>query len=179
MPDQTDKKMIIGKLITQILESNDNLKGFIFFLNRLENIRRPTDEIEQVLNDYLCICKNISIKGKKRVKHINDRHVLHCKQNIGFIDVKKIELIASAVLKNTGVKLPITIHDFKRRYRKEILRSDAFSKTYKDLMEEYKDGDEIFEIISSQLTWKQLCCCSDTVLKRDGEQVVGIMKSMN
>ncbi len=179
MVNYTDKKMILREMIPQILKEEANLASFVFFLDRLENIRSPTDEIEQVLNDYLCICKNVPVKGKKRVQQIDDRHILYCKQNIGFIDVNKIEIIASAVLNKTGVKLPIAIHDFRRRYKKKILRSNEFGKPYKDLMQEYQDGDEIFEIVSSRLTWKQLCGQSGIVLKCDGKKIRGIMKSMN
>ena len=179
MEEKLDKKTTLEKLITKILENDASLNAFVFFLNRLENIRRPTDEIESVLNDYLCICAKIPVKGKKRIKHIDDKHVLYCKENIGFIDINKIEIIANAVLNKTGIKLPITIHDFKRRYKKKILRNDEFGKPYKNLMQEYQDGDEIFEIVSSRQTWKQLCGRSGVVLKRNGEQVTGVMKSMN
>lgn len=179
MKKKLDIKTTLEKLITKIFENDESLDGFVFFLNKLENIRRPTDEIESVLNDYLCICINIPVKGKKRIKHLDDRHVLYCKENIGFIDVNKIEIIANAVLNKTGIRFPITIHDFKRRYKKRILRNDKFSKPYKNLMQEYQDGDEIFEIVSSRQTWKQLCGHSGIVLKRNNEQVTGIMKSMN
>ena len=178
MADEENKKSL-GHLISQILQDEDNLNTFVFFLNKLENIRRPTDEIEQILKDYLCICKNEPVKGKKRIKHIGDRHVLHCKENIGFIDVNKIELIATAVVNETRVRLPITIDDFKRRYKKNILRNDAYGKRYKEFMKEYQEGDEIVEVVSSRLTWKQLCGRSGIVLKREGENVAGIIKSRN
>ncbi len=179
MPNELDKKKILETLILSIVNDEENLKSFVFFLNRLENIRRPTDEIESVLNDYLCICANISVKGKKRIKHVDDRHMLYCKENIGFIDVNKIKIISNAVLNKTGIKLHITVHDFKRRYKKNILRNDEFSKPYKNLMQEYQDGDEIFEIVSSGQTWRQLCGRSGIVLKRNSEQIAGIIKSMN
>ncbi len=178
MPDK-EKKHIFSQLILQILQDGDKLKTFVFFVNKLENIRRPIDEIESVLNDYLSICEDKPVKVKKRVKILDDRHILHCKENTGFIDVNKIEIITNAVLNKTGVKLPITIHDFKRRYKKNIMRNDEWSKTYKKLMKEYQDGDEIFEIVTSRWRWKQLCGRSGIVLKRNGAQVTGIMKSMN
>ncbi len=179
MEEKLDKKATLEKLIVKILDNDTSLNSFVFYVNRLENIRRPTDEIKQVLNDYLCACRDIPVKGKKGIKHLDDRHLLYCKENIGFIDVNKIEIIANAVLNKTGIKFPITIHDFKRRYKKRILRNDKFSKPYKNLMQEYQDGDEIFEIVSSRQTWKQLCGRSGIVLKRNGGQVTGIMKSMN
>ncbi len=177
--EDDEKRKILGQLILQILQDEEKLKTFVFFVNKLENIRRPSDEIKHVLNDYLCIYENEPVKGKKRVKHIADRHVLHCKENVGFIDLNKIELIATAVLNKTSARLPITIHDFKRRYKKTILKNVKSSIPYKTLMQEYQDGDEIVEIVSSWLTWKQLCGRSGIVLMRDGEKVKGIMKSMN
>ena len=179
MKEKLDKKITLEKLIRKILENDENLSVFDFFINRLENTRRPTDEIKSVLNDYLCACRDILVKGEKRIKHLNDRHILYCKENIGFIDINKIEIIANAVLNKTGIKFPITIHDFKRKYKKRILSNDKFSKPYKNLIQEYQEGDEIFEIISSRQTWKQLCGRSGIVLKRNGEQITGIMKSMN
>ncbi|MCK5536225.1 MAG: hypothetical protein KAI79_05315, partial [Bacteroidales bacterium] len=142
-------------------------------------IRRPTDEIKQVLNDYLCVCTDIPVKGKEQVKHIDDRHLLYCGENIGFLDTNKIEHIANSVLSKTGIRFPITIHDFKSKYKKNILKNDEFSKPYKNLIQEYQDGDEIFEIVSSGQTWQQLCGRSGIVLKRNGEQITGVMKSMN
>ncbi len=177
--EDDEKRKILGQLILQILQDEEKLKTFVFFVNRLENIRRPTDEIKQVLNDYLSICEDKPVKVKKRVKTLADRHLLYCKENTGFIDVNKIEIIANAILNKTGVKLPITIHDFKRRYKKNIMRNDEWSKPYKELMMEYQDGDEIFEIISPHWTWKQLCGRSAVVLIRDNEFIIGIRKSMN
>jgi len=179
MRNAHDKKKILESFRLSIIEDEKNLKSFVFFLNRLENTRRPTNEILRMLNGYLCICEDMPVQGKKSVKTLADRHLLYCKENIGFIDVKKIEIITNAVLNKTGVKLSITIHDFKRRYKKNIIRNVEFSKPYKNLIQEYKDGDEIFEIISSRQTWKQLCGRSGIVLKRNGEQIAGIMKSMN
>lgn len=178
MTDEENKK-ILSQLIEQILEDEDNLNIFIFFLNRVENTDISNDVINQILKNYLCICKNESVKGKQRVRHIGDRHVFHCKENVGFIDVNKIELIATAVLNKTSVRLPITIHDFKRKYKKIILKNVKSSIHYKSLMKEYQDGDEIIEVVSSRLTWKQLCGRSGIILKRDDEKITGIMKSMN
>jgi len=179
MPNTLDSRKILERLILSIIGNEENFNMFVFFFNRLENKRRPTDEIKSVLNDYLCACRDILVKGEKRIKHLNDRHILYCKENIGFIDINKIEIIANAVLNKTGIKFPITIHDFKRKYKKRILSNDKFSKPYKNLIQEYQEGDEIFEIISSRQTWKQLCGRSGIVLKRNGEQITGIMKSMN
>ena len=179
MKEELDKKTALEKLITKMLENDENLSGFVFFLNRLENIRRPTDEIKHVLNDYLCVCTDMPAKGKERVKHIEDRHMLHCRENIGFLDENKIEHIANTVLGKIGIRFPITIQDFKRKYTKKILKNDEFSKPYKNLIQEYQDGDDIFEIVSSGQTWKQLCGRSGIVLKRKGEQITGVMKSMN
>ena len=177
--EDDEKRKILGQLILQILQDEEKLKTFVFFVNRLENIRRPSNEIKHVLNDYLCICKDMPVQGKKRVKTLAERHLLYGKENTGFIDVNKIEIITNAVLNKTGVKLPIIIHDFKRRYKKNILRNDEWSKPYKELMMEYQDGDEIFEIISPRWTWKQLCGRSAVVLIRDDEFIIGIRKSMN
>lgn len=177
--ENAKKRKILGQLILQILQDEENLKTFVFFLNRLENIRRPTDEIKHVLNDYLCVCTDIPVKGKERVKHIDDRHLLYCRGNIGFLDANKIEHIANSVLSKTGIRFPITMHDFESKYKKNILRNDAFGKPYKELMKVYQDGDDIFEIVSSRQTWKQLCGRSGIVLKRNGEQITGIIKSMN
>jgi len=179
MAEHTNKKKIISKLIAQVLEDEENLNTFVFFLNRLENIRRPTDEIKQILKDYLCICENEPAKGKKRVKHIADRHVLHCKENVGFIDVNKIEIIANAVLNKTDIKLSITIHDFKRRYKKNILKNDVWGEKYRDLVGNFQEGDEIFEFISARWTWKQLCGRTFVALVRNGTAVTAIIKSMN
>jgi len=179
MEDTQDKKNNMGQLISSIIENEENLGTFVFFVNKLENIRRPISEIKAVLNDYLCICKEITVKGKKRVKHIDDRHVLHCEENIGFLDASKIEIIANAVLAKNGVKLPVTIHDFKRKYKKTILRNDDWGKKYKDLMITYQEGDEIFEVITPRWTWKQLCGRSVVALERDGIGIVVISKSMN
>ncbi|MCK5536181.1 MAG: hypothetical protein KAI79_05095 [Bacteroidales bacterium] len=95
------------------------------------------------------------------------------------MDITKIELISNAVIYNTGVELPIDIHDFKRRYKNKILRNDEWGKTYKELMQMYQEGDEILETVSSRGTWKQLCGSSFVVLKRNGELVTAIIKSMN
>ena len=178
MTDEENKKSL-GQLILEILQDEENLNTFVFFLNKLENIRRPADEIQRVLNDYLCICEDMPVEGKKRVKTLADRHLLYCKENIGFIDVEKIKIITNAVFNKTGVKLPITIHDFKRKYKKNIMRNDEWSKPYRELMKEYQDGDEIFEMISPRWTWKQLCGRSAMVLIRGDEFIIGIRKSMN
>ncbi len=177
--EDDEKRKILGQLILQILQDEENLKTFVFFINRLENIRRPRDEIQRVLNDYLCICEDMPEQGKKRVKTLDDRHLLYCKENIGFMDANKIEHIANSVLSKTGIRFPITMHNFKRKYKKKFLRNNDFGKPYKEFMKEYQDGDEIFEIVSSKQTWKQLCGRSGIVLKRNGEQITGIMKSMN
>ena len=132
----------------QILEDEVNLKSFVFFSNKLENIRRPKEEIQQVLEDYFAVCNEEVIKGKKRVKHINDRHVFHCEQYVGFMDAEKIEIIANAVLNNTGARFYISIHDFKRRYKKSILRNGKTKNQYRELMDQYQEGDAIEEIVS-------------------------------
>jgi len=175
MPNTLDSKKILERLILSIISNEENLKNFVFFFNRLENKRRPTDEIASVLKDYISNSENMSVKGKQDIKCVGDC----CQEKTGFIDTNKIEVIANAVLNKTGIKIPITIHDFKKKYKKNILRNDEFGKPYKNLMEEYQDGDEIFEIVSSRQTWKQLCGRSGIVLKRNGEQVIGIIKSMN
>ena len=179
MIDKLDKKIILGNLIPAILEDETNLQNFIFFLNRLENIRRPGDEILSVLKDYLCICENIPVKGKRKIKHIDDRHVLYCKENLGFIDAYKIETIANAVLNKTEVKLIISIDDFKRKYRENILSNDKWGEKYRDIINKYQENDEIIEFISPRWTWKQLCGRSFVVLERDGTAVTAIRKSMN
>lgn len=161
MPNALESKRILERLVLSIIGDEENLKNFVFFFNRLENTRRPTGEIASVLKDYT--------GGRKDTG----------KESIGFIDVNKIEVIANAILNKTGIKVPISIHDFKRKYKKNILRNDEFGKSYKDLIQEYQDGDEIFEIVSSRQTWKQLCGRSGIVLKRNGKQVTGILKSMN
>ena len=131
--EDAEKRKILDQLILQILQDEEKLKTFVFFVNKLENIRIPSDEIKHVLNDYLCICEDMPVQGKKRVKTLADRHLLYCKKNIGFIDVNKIEIITNAVLNKTGVKLPITIHDFKRKYKKNIMRNDEWSNPTRNL----------------------------------------------
>ncbi len=177
--DKDNMKAAVGELITLILDNEEYLSSFVFFLNRLENTRIPMSEIKLVLNDYLTICEKKRIDGKNRVKDIGDRYLLKCEKNIGFMDITKIELISNAVINNTGVELPIDIHDFKRRYKNKILRNDEWGKTYKELMQMYQEGDEILETVSSRGTWKQLCGSSFVVLKRNGELVTAIIKSMN
>ncbi len=179
MIDKIKQKENLEKCISLILEDEDNMKSFTFFLNKLENIRIPIDEIKHVLDDYLCISKDLPVEGKNRVKHIADRHVLKCKENIGFIDINKIEIIANAVFNKTEVKLPITIHDFKRRYKKNILRNDEWGEKYRDVMNKYQENDEVIEFISPRWTWKQLCGRSFVVLERNGKTIVAILKSMN
>ncbi len=179
MTDKEKNKDTLKDLLSQILEDEMNLKSFVFFFNKLENIRKSKEEIQSVLEDYFAVCNEEVIKGKKRVKHINDRHVFHCEQYVGFMDAEKIEIIANSVLNNTGARLYISIHDFKRRYKKKILRNDEIGKLYRDLMKQYQEGDAIEEIVSPYRTWKQLCGSAAVVLTRDGEYVYGIHKSMS
>ena len=179
MIDKLDKKITLGNLVPAILEDETNLQSFIFFLNRLENIRWSDDEMVSVLKDYLRICEDIPIKRKRKIKHIDDRHVFYCKENIGFIDAYKIETIANAVLNKRKVKLIISIDDFKRKYREKILSNDKWGEKYRDIINKYQENDEIIEFVSARWTWKQLCGCSFVVLERDGAAVVTIGKSMN
>ena len=172
-------KMILGNLLPKVLDDEESLKSFVFFLNKLENIRRPKEDIYSVLDDYLALCNNLPIKGKKRVMKISDQYIFHCEDNVGFIDAIKIELIANAALNKTGIKLNITIHDFKRRYKKNILRNNKMNNAYRDLMEQYQEGDAIEELITPHRSWKQLCGRAAVVLTRNGEYVFGIKKSMN
>ena len=82
MTDKEEKKIILGNLLSQILEDESNLQSFVFFVNKLENIRKPKEEIQSVLNEYLSICNGVSVKVRGRVKHIADRYVLHYKKNM-------------------------------------------------------------------------------------------------
>ena len=179
MTDKEKSKHTLKDLLSQILEDEVNLRSFVFFFNKLENISRPSEEIQQVLADYLAVCSGETIKDKKRGKCINDRHVFYCEEHVGFIDTEKIEIIANAVLNNTGARLYITIHDFKRRYKKYILRNGKTKNQYRELMEQYQEGDAIEEIVSPYRMWKQLCGSAAVVLTRDGEYVYGIRKSMS
>lgn len=179
MIDNIEQKENLKNLISQILEDEENMKSFTFLLNRVENIRRPIDEIQHVLEDYLCITKGLPVKGKYRVHHMADRHILKCKEYIGFVDANKIEIIAKAVIEKTAISLPITIHDFKRRYKNNILRNDEWGTPYREFIKKYKEGDEIIEIVSPYWTWRQLCGSAGVVLTREGEHITGIRKSMN
>ena len=178
LKELNDKKVKIGKLISYILKNSENLMDFVFLLNKLENIEESTDNIQTVLNDYLAICNNTLIEGKKKVRHIDDRHELHHEMNIGFLDVNKIEIITNAVQNNTNVVLPITIYDFKRRYKKKILRNNALGKKLKSILNSYRDGDEILEVVSSIQVWKQNAGISYVVLQREREEIIMIEKLM-
>ena len=179
MTDKEKSNHTLKDLLSQILEEEVNLRSFVFFFNKLENISRPSEEIQQVLEDYLAVCNGEAVKGKNKVKHIKDRHVFHCEEHVGFIDAEKIEIIANAVLNNRGARFYITVHDFKSRYKKSILRNDERGKQYRDLMEQYQEGDAIEEIVSPYRMWKQLCGSAAVVLTRNGEFVCGIQKSMS
>ena len=172
-------KHTLKDLLSQILEDEVNLKSFVFFFNKLENISRPREEIQQVLEDYLAVCSEEIIKGQKSVQHINDKYIFHDEQHAGFIDAEKIEIITNAVLNNTGARFYISIHDFKRRYKKSILRNDKTNNQYRDLIQQYQEGDTIEEIVSPYITWKQLCGRAAVVLTRNREFVCGIHKSMS
>lgn len=169
----------LGEIISSILAEEERLQSFIFFLKKLENVNSSTDEISRVLCDYLLLCNNEIPKGKKRVRTLNDRHLLTGEQNIGFLNVMKIEYIATAVMHNKGLKIPIDIHDFKRRYKNDILRNDERGKNFKSLMQSYQEGDEIFECISPKWSWEKLCGHSFVVLERHSKVIIKIMKSTN
>ena len=179
MTNMEKVKNTLEELLPKILDDEENLKRFVFFFNMLENTHIPIEEFRSVLEDYLAVCNETSMKGRKRVTHINDRHNFCSEQFPRDIDAKKIENIANAVLDNTGVRLYISLEDFKRRYKTSILRNDERRKGYKDLMEQYQEGDAIEEIVSPYRMWKQLCGRAAIVLTRNGEYVCGIHKAIS
>jgi len=179
MTNKEKSKHILKDLLSQILEDDVNLKSFVFFFNKLENISIPREEIQQILENYLVVCSEEIIKGKKRVQHINDKYIFYDEQHVSFIDAEKIEIIVNAVRNNTGARFYISIHDFERRYKKPILRNGKTKNQYRDLIKQYQEGDTIEEIVSPYRTWKQLCNRATIVLTRNREFVCGIHKSMS
>ena len=179
MMDNSKVRNILEELLLKILDDKESLKRFVFFFNMMENTHIPIEQVQSVLEDYLTVCNEMPVKSKKSVTHINKRHNFCSEQFPGDIDAKKIENIANAVLDNTGVRLYISLEDFKRRYKTNILRNNERGKQYRDLMEQYQEGDAIEEVVSPYRMWKQLCGSAAIVLTRNGEFVCGIQKSMS
>lgn len=176
MIEQDEIKESLSKLIPFILNNEKNLKDFVFFVNVIENLKIPTEEIEHVLNDFLCIVTDKPVKGRYRVRIFGDRHILKCKENIGFLDATKIVIIAKAVRDKTAVSLPISIHAFKRKYIKHLQRNNEEGKDYRELLKRYQEGDDIFEIVSSCPAGENVNTKSSIIMKRNAENIVAIQK---
>jgi len=180
MAEKVECKVILNKLIFAILENNDRINNFAFFLGFLEGRSRSAKKVRSVLNDYLCVSNNnLPSKKKKKEKRIDGRQLAQYEENIGYTDIDKIEIIANAVLNETSVELPVSIDDFKSNYKKIILQNDERGKKYIDLINQYQEGDEIIEFVSSKRSWKQLFGRSSVDLVRNGETITSITKAMN
>ncbi len=148
-----------------ILKDNDLLKGFAFFFNKAESVRVGSSEIRQALEKF--------------ISSENEREMIEYEDQIAFIDDFKIETIYDAVVKKSALKLPVTLEEFKRKYQKDLLRTDEWGEKCREFTVVYQEGDEILESVSPRSTWKQLCGSSFVVLQRNGKTLAVIAKSMN
>jgi len=145
----------LSNLLNKILNNEEYIRMFTFFYNKVENTQRTIEEIYEYVGTH-----NNNVNSE-------------------FIDIEKIELIANAVLNKTALKVILTIHDFQIKYKKNLLKDDMWGDSYRYILEQYKDGDKIEELISPYATWKQLCGSAAIVLTRNGDYIYGIRKSMN
>ena len=155
----------INHKIETILKDDDLLKGFAFFFKKAENVRVASSKIRQLLEKFIS-CKN-------------EREMLEYEDQIAFIDSFKIEIIYEAIVNKSALKLPITLQEFKRKYQKNLLRTDEWGEKYRKFIMLYQEGDTILESVSPRSTWKQLCGSSFVVLQRNGKTFAVIAKSMN
>jgi hypothetical protein len=158
-PDEINQK------IKTIFREDNLLEDFSFFFNKAENIRVENSKIKQALEKF------ISSESKREMIEYEDK--------IAFIDNFKIEVIYDAVVNKSALKLPITLQEFKRKYQKNLLKTDEWGEKYRTFTLLYQEEDEILEFVSPRSTWKQLCGSSFIVLQRKDKALAVIAKSMN
>lgn len=156
--------------IETILNDESKLSDFAFFFKREINERSLT------LVNMKEILERVSLYADK-TKFVRYRY--EEEQVLLVVNVERLEKICVAVLENSSLHFSITLQEFKEKYTSQLLSDNRGSGQFKDVVSMYQDGDDRSEFISSRTSWRHLCGHTSVVLKRNGEQVVGILKRMN
>ncbi len=156
--------------IIELLSNEETLQDFVFFFNRVENTRLSKSDIVPALTHF---------RSEDDTTVEDEYNLQDDGGKTGFMNKHKIESIYDAAVKKSGLKLSLSLQEFKRKYRKNLVRNDEWGEQYRELTQSYEEGDEIFELISPKWTWKQLCGHSFVALERKGKAVVVIRKSMS
>ncbi|KYJ86565.1 hypothetical protein [Sulfurovum riftiae] len=155
----------IAYKIEKLLNDEVLLKEFSFFFDKVEGIRGSYIEVRKALETF--------------AGDTAERVMIEMGEKVVFLDAKKIEIIYHAAINKKGVHMAITMETFRQKYQANILRQDEWGEKYREFISLYRDGDVIYETVSSFGTWKRLCGSAFVAIHRNDEAIAVIGKSMN